>query len=328
MTLSINYPMGKNIRLLSILERLSKGAKLSVKEQALYFDVSAKSIQNDFQILNEYFGEKLVKKGDSYTLLNVDSFSKIFNSNPQSIKRFLHLVSMVDATFYETFMEEHKELFEALNFSNTTVYQIENSPYEKLKAENKKILGELEEAISSHHYINLTYTHLAIESISYAHVIPLKILYLKENWYLAVLTTNNEDHTSMFKKLRINFITKVQKTKLEPRNFHKDNSDKIEAQRFLKNIQSPYSSMESATYEVKLRVSVEVARFFKSKHYLKSQRILKEFDDGDILVSYQITHEMEVIPLVQQWIPHLEVLEPMHIREKIFKNMKTFMKGV
>ena len=69
--------MGKNIRLLSILERLSKGAKLSVKELALYFDVSAKSIQNDFQILNEYFGEKLVKKGDSYTLLNQESIQQV-----------------------------------------------------------------------------------------------------------------------------------------------------------------------------------------------------------------------------------------------------------
>ena len=41
------------------------------------FDVSAKSIQNDFQILNEYFGEKLVKKGDSYTLLNQESIQQV-----------------------------------------------------------------------------------------------------------------------------------------------------------------------------------------------------------------------------------------------------------
>ena len=125
--------MTKNIRLLSILEKLSNEPKVCVKDLALLYDVSIKSIQNDFTILTEYFATQLLKKGECYTLLNQEHFSNIFRSNPQTIKRFLHLISMVDGDFYTEFIEEHKMLFQELNFTTSPVYQIENSPYEHLK---------------------------------------------------------------------------------------------------------------------------------------------------------------------------------------------------
>lgn len=320
--------MTKNIRLLSILEQLSKHPKVSVKELALLYDVSPKSIQNDFKILNEYFSEKLLKKGESYTLLDEDKFSKIFKSKPQTIKRFLQLISMVDATFYNKFMEEYSELFKELNLTASPIYQIEDSPYERLNKENQKILEKLELFIADRNYINITYTHPNIDTFVYAHSIPLKILYLKENWYLAVLTTNNIKNNSIFKKLRINFITKIQESRLEPKHFHSDHIEKVKAERFLKTIQSSFSDMETTNYKVVLEVSLTVARYFKTKQYLKSQKVIKELANGNILVTYDITNDMEIIPLIQQWIPHIQVLEPLDLKEKIVKNIENFMKGV
>lgn len=320
--------MTKNIRLLSILEQLSTQPKVSVKKLALLLNVTPRSIQKDFQILNDYLGEKLVKKGDSYRFLNEDSFSKIFKSNPQTIKHFLQLVSMVDANFYDEFLHEHTELLKELNLNTSSVYQIENSPYEQLSFENKKVLEQLEFFISHRNYVNITYIRPNIKTFTYAHSIPLKILLLKENWYLVVLTTNNVDNNSTFKKLRINFISNVQESKLEPKHFHSDHTEKIKAERFLKKLQSPYSDMEALNYKVVLKVSLEVARYFKSKQYLKSQSILKELKNGDLLVSYDITHDMEIIPLVQQWIPFVQVVEPLSLKEKIVKNVEKFMKGV
>jgi len=319
--------MTKNIRLLSILELLSKKSTPCIKEMALHFDVTVKSIQNDFKILNEYFGEQLIKKGDCYTLLNQESFSQIFKSNPQTIKRFLHLVSMVDNSFYREFIEKYQKMLQELNLCTSPVYQIENSPYENLKEENKKILEELEFFITHRHYINLTYTRPNIETHHFSHSIPLKILYLHENWYLAVLTTNNVDNNSIFKKLRINFITKVQSTTLEPKHFHSDHTEKLKAEKFLKNIQSPYSDMEKPTYKVKLKASVEIARYFKAKNYLKSQKIVEELADGTLYITYKVNHELEIIPLVQRWIPYLQVIEPLELKEKIAQNVQQFMKG-
>jgi predicted DNA-binding transcriptional regulator YafY len=319
--------MTKNIRLLSILEQLSKGLTLCIKEVALHFNVTVKSIQNDFKILNEYFGEQLIKKGDCYILLTQDSFTQIFKSNPQTIKRFLHLVSIVDNTFYREFIEEYQTMIQGLNLLTTPLYQIENSPYEYLKQENSNLLEELEWLITHRRYATLFYLLPYKEREVYRHSMPLKILYLGENWYLAVLTTNDIRENSAFKLLRINFIERVKISEIEPKFFHDDNVEKIKAEMFLKNIQSSFSKMETKTYRVVLQVHVSKAHYFQNKKYLKSQKVIKKLDNGDVLVSYEVSNDMEIIPIVQRWIPFVKVIEPLRVKEKIEKNIENFIKG-
>ena len=316
--------MPKNNRLLLILESLLKSSKVSVKELALQCESSTRTIQNDFNDLRDYFGEQLIKKGESYSLLTPNSFANIFKTHPRTIKRFLYHLSVVDSDFYTIFTTQYSDLLKALNFNNSPIYQIENSPYEQLKESNKKILFALEEHISKQNYINIYYR----DQLYFSHSIPIKILYLKENWYLALLTTNNIENNSTFKTLRINFIEKIKKVTFEPKKFHYDFEEKLKAEKFLKKIQSPFSRINATTYTVKLKVSAEVARFFKAKCYLKSQKILEKRESGELIISYEVSHELEIIPLIQQWIPHLKVLEPLELKEKIVQNLKEFMKGV
>ena len=318
--------MTKNIRLLSILELLVKKTKVCVKELALLYDVTVKSIQNDFKILKEYFGEQLIKKGDCYTLLNQDSFSQIFKSNPQTIKRFLHLVSMVDSCFYDDFVHEYGAVLEELNFKTTSIYQIENSPYEHLKKENHHILEDLECFISHRNYVTVCYALPHKEREVYSHSMPLKILYLGENWYLAVLTTHDVLENSAFKLLRINFIERVKLSELEPKFFHDDNVEKLKADSFLKNIQSSFSKIDTPTYTVTLKVHSSKARYFQNKKYLKSQKVIKTLEGGDVLVRYEVSSDMEIIPIVQRWMPFARVIEPLRIRKKIEENIENFMK--
>ena len=319
--------MNKNIRLLSILEQLSKRSTLCIKELALHFDVTVKSIQNDFKIFNEYFGEQLIKKGDCYRLLNQDSFSQIFKSNPQTIKRFLHLVSIVDSSFYESFVYEYRDVLEELNFKTSPIYQIENSPYEYLKKENHRVLEELEQVISHRNYVTIYYVLPNKGKEVYGHSMPLKILYLGENWYLAVLTTHDILENSAFKLLRINFIERVKLAIVEPKFFHDDNVEKLKADEFLKSIQSSFSKIDTPTYSVTLQVHSSKARYFQNKKYLKSQRVIKALECGDVLVTYDVSSDMEIIPIVQRWMPFVKVVEPLRIREKIEKNIERFMKG-
>lgn len=320
--------MKKNIRLLSILEDLLVTKHVSVKALALKHNVSVKSIQNDFQVLNEYFSEKLLKQGDCYMLLDTQSMAKLFSSNPQTIKHFLYLISMIDASFYDEFINEYGHLLKGLNLHNTPIYQIINNSNENLTKENRKILEQLESFIAHRNYIRITYSHENMDTYVYHHTIPLKILYMKENWYLVALTTNDIDNNSVFKKLRIGFITDIQASRTEPKHFHSDHVEKLKAEKFLETLQSPFSDIGASKYMVTLRVSLQVARYFKSKKYLKSQRVLKELENGDILVQYEITHDMEIIPIVQQWIPFIQVVEPLFLREKIVQNIEKFMKGV
>lgn len=321
--------MTKNIRLLSILEQLLKHRQVSVKDLALFYEVSVKSIQNDFQILTTYFGGKLLKKGDTYTLLKTQLFEELFQSNPQTVKRLLRLVSIVDSDLYTELIQKHETLLKGLKlFDSTTIYQIENSPFEQLQDRDREVLEQLEKFIAHRNYIDLYYQHPNIDVFRFSHSMPLKILYLNENWYLALLTTNDIIDNSAFKLLRVKFIDRVRPSLLEPKFFHEDNSEKLKAEKFLQGIQSAYNKINQKPYKVTLQVSVEVARFFKSKLYLKSQKIIQSLENGDIIVTYEITHEMEIIPLIQRWIPYVKVIEPVEIREKVEQNIRQFMKEV
>ena len=126
--------MTKNIRLLSILEQLLKYDKACVKELALLYGVNPRTIQQDFEVLNAYFTEQLNKIGDCYVLLKKEHFSNLFQLNHKISKQFLKFLSLVDTKLYSQFKQEHSELIKALKLDSSTVYQIENSPYEKLKS--------------------------------------------------------------------------------------------------------------------------------------------------------------------------------------------------
>ncbi len=127
----------------------------------------------------------------------------------------------------------------------------------------------LESAISNREYIDIIY-EFRDKELYFSHSIPVKILYLNDNWYLSVLTTNDIIDNSMFKNLRISSIISIKTPKFEPKRFDIDNIEKLKAKEFLKDIQSAYSSMDKPTYSVIVRVSKEVARFFRKKRYLKS----------------------------------------------------------
>jgi predicted DNA-binding transcriptional regulator YafY len=316
--------MSKNIRILSILKKLALSKRVCIKELANEYGVGKRTIQKDFEKLYNHFSDSLIKKGDCYSLLNQEHFTSLFKSNPKTTREFLKLVSIVDSALYQKFIDEQKELIEALRFSSNPIYQIENSPYEHLKHQDREILEILEESIANRRYINISY-HSKVDDELYSHSIPIRILYLNDNWYLVVLTTNDSIDGSEFKQLRISSITAIKEPRFEPKIFDRDNIPKLKAERFMKNIQSAYSNMDRETYTVLLNVSVKVAQYFKKKKYLKSQKVLKELEGGDILLSYEICNDMEVIPIIQRWIPHLRVIEPLRIRDKIEENLRLFM---
>jgi predicted DNA-binding transcriptional regulator YafY len=42
-------------------------------------------------------------------------------------------------------------------------------------------------------------------------------------------------------------------------------------------------------------------------------------------ISVEITNDMEIIPLVKYWLPHIKVLEPQGIIEKIEKDLVQYL---
>ena len=323
--------MNKTTRVVYILEKLSTQESVCVKELSSFLGCSKKTIQNDFKdVLKPYFGDRLNKVDDCYFLLKREQFYDLFQHNHKTSKQFLKFLSIVDSDLYNKFKEEHRELIKALKLDSSAVYQIENSPYEKLKFASLEILEELELAITNRTYVTIAHQKPNEKEYIFKECQVLRILYLEDNWYIAVNTLQNyhtQNPNSCFRLMRISFITSVKESRVEPKTFHSDNVEKLKAENSLHHLQTPFSKIHNTPYRVIVKVSAYASVYFKAKKYLKSQRVIKHFDDGSIWVEFTITDDMEVMPLIQQWIPHLKVIEPLRIEEKIFEKMRVFMKG-
>jgi len=324
--------MTKTIRLLSILEELTTNEKVCVKELALLLgEKNVRNIQNDFkEILNPYFGNRLNKVGDCYSLLKKEYFYDLFKYDHKTSKQFLRFLSIVDSDLYNQFKKEHQELIKALKLDSSTVYQIEDSPYEKLKSASLEILEQLESAIINRTNITIIHHKPNEQAWTFKECHVLKILYLEDNWYIAVNTMQNyhkDNPKSCFRLMRISFIEKIYASRVKPKTFHNDNSEKLKAEKSIHLLQTPFSKIHNTPYKVIVKVSAYASVYFKTKKYLNTQRIVKQFDDGSIHLEFTVTDDMEVMLLIQQWIPHLKVIKPLEIKEKIFEKMRIFMKG-
>ena len=322
--------MNKITRILFVLEKISSNEKVCVKELASFLDVTPKTIQNDFKdVLKPYFGDKLNKVGDCYFLLKREYFHDLFQHNHKTSKQFLKFLSIVDSNLYNQFKKEHTDLIKSLKLDSSQIYQIENSPYEHLKSTSLELLEELELAIRNRIYMTITHHKPNDQKYTFKECQVLKILYLEDNWYIAVNTLQDyhtKNTNSCFRLMRIGFIIKVKEYQIEAKTFHSDNIEKLKAESSLHHLQTPFSKIHDEAYSVIVKVSAYASIYFKTKQYLKSQRVIKCFDDGSTYLEFTITDDMEIIPLIKQWLPHLRVVEPLRIRETIETDILEFMK--
>ncbi len=316
-------------RVLILLEMLSSNETLCLsKEEDLLekmndynasfqsIDVGLRSLQKDMLYVKAYLKDNLSKEGNCYQLLKKDSLDDFFQDNHKEIRNFFHAISLIDASVFGKKFEKYKPLLKSIQSEQKGVYLFLENPFENLKQLNLK--KRLEEYIQERNYINIEYN--SDKCHKYKRVQPYKIIYLNGSWYLAVITTQDYEINSGFKLLRLNFLEKITLCRFSPQHFHED----IQVKDFLENkFQSLFTSFDKKFFKVRLKVGNKAARFFKVKKYLKSQRIVKETEDY-IIVELMTNDDMEIIPLVQRWLPHVKVLEPQSLNEKILNNLKLY----
>ena len=79
-------------------------------------------------------------------------------------------------------------------------------------------------------------------------------------------------------------------------------------------------------FEVKIYADEVATKYFK-RRALPTQIIETLSEDGTMEFVVTITDEMEIIPIVKYWLPHLRVLEPLWVSEMIDEDLKKFIKG-
>ena len=93
-------------------------------------------------------------------------------------------------------------------------------------------------------------------------------------------------------------------------------------------MQTPFSKytpeFRKHLIDVVVEVSSQKARFFKAKNFLPSQKTVEEKDDGSLVLSFKVTQEMEMDELIKKWIPHMRVVTPLSLEQKIEDDLKRY----
>ena len=297
-------------RLSIILELLSKGYELSTPNLVERFGVTKKIIQTDFKeyLLPLFLDEKIYYDYSSKTYKAKNNFltKTLFSSDELSIIAILKnkskdkysdidLSSKVDTLF----LKFEDELTNTL-YQKSSVEKIDNFKDEIIQIKN---------AVESKSIIKCFYNDKNRE------IYPLKILNLKGFWYLIIYEPND----NKIKTFHLNTIKNIEVLNTHF-SFYEEKINSFD------NAISAYYKPNNPSILIQLFMDKEVSRYFLRKPLNKSQRVLKTYDDESVDLELTITDYMEIIPTIQRYIPHIGVIEPQELKDRVKSNIEIYLK--
>jgi predicted DNA-binding transcriptional regulator YafY len=294
-------------RLINILSALNDGEELTTKELADMFNVTQRTILRD---MNErlysfpiYKDKKKWKMQDGFKLEKNNSFDE------EVVLGILEKFSSSIGGEFST--KAHKLLNKIKNDELNPIYTKLNIEDIGDKFKDIKLL---EDAIKNKTIIECIYDDEFNEP--YTEVLkPLKIVNYEGFWYLVGL-----DEDEYVRKL---YLKKVSNIKAREELF--ETNAKIDE--MLNNSVSIWFQSDREAFDVHLYVDEEIAKYFRRKP-LPTQKIQSVNQDGSLEIIVTITYEMEIIPIIKYWIPHLRVIEPKWLEDIVAENAREFLKNV
>jgi len=139
---------------------------------------------------------------------------------------------------------------------------------------------------------------------------PYKLVFSVDNLYLIAYSPKEN-------KIRKFRVSNIEHIELTTNSFYK--KKKIEL--YINSMQTLLANDESRDIFVKLRANSAMAKYFQHKQYLASQRITKHFENGDIIVEFDINNFKEIEEFIIKWLPNIKILEPEDLNNFIKENL-------
>lgn len=292
-------------RLTVILSKLNDGEALSVKELAREFNTSERTIQRDFNERLTSF--PIYQENKKWKMLDGFKVEKIKSLEDNII---LDIIEKMTEGIGGTFSKKaHKLLSKIKNENFNPIYTKLNIEDISDKFDDIQIL---ERAIKEKKEILCSYDNER-ENIHTVTISPLKIVNFEGFWYLIAL----ED--DILKKYYLKNISNVQilKTVFESNE---------ELEELLNNSISVWFQKDTEPFQVTLFADKTAAKYFKRRP-LPTQKTEILNSDESMKFSISITHEMEILPIVKYWIPHLYIIEPKWIQELIQTDIHKYIEN-
>lgn len=294
-------------RLTSILTLLSNDDKPTMDELSSEFNVSRRTIQRDvYERLSHFPIELNSQKQLVFT--KGFSLNRINLSLEEVTTLTLSLNIIKDAG--SDFSQSTKQLFKKLLYKDFSIpYYIKPYEFESINL-HSKILNDLENAITSQNEIKINLNETTI----YLH--PVKVINIDGIWYLLAKNKDTD-------KIHNYLISKLKSIEVLSSKFILDDY----LSQLPNKVLSPFFDDEDY-FDVVVEVDKSIAHYFKLKKQLSSQKIIKEKDDGNLVVSFKVTHEEDIDNIIKSWIPHIKIISPKYFNDKIKQELINYIQTI
>lgn len=290
-------------RLSYILSRLNDGEALSVKDLAKEFNTSERTVQRDFN--ERLVSFPILQEGKKWKMQDGFRVEKTKSLEDEIV---LDIIEKITEGIGGKFASKsHKLLSKIKN-------QDFNPIYAKLNIEDiSDKFGEIqviEGAIKAKKEIECSYDDER-HDIFKVTLKPLKIVNFEGFWYLVAL------QDEVLKKYYLKNISNVKATDTA---FPTD----AKLENLLDNSISVWFQKDVEPFEVKIFANKTAAKYFQRRP-LPTQTIESLHQDGTMEFVIKITHEMEILPIIKYWLPHMRVIEPEWIQEMIDEDLTGYL---
>lgn len=298
---------------LYVLKQLNDHGELDIMDTMEYLRRDERTIKRYINAINDVIGggNKICKKKGNYYSAQTKKFLEF---DPAVFTTFALIANMFDNNtrkfIFKNIDEKVQKAIKAERENLQKHYLFLTRPLEEI---NLKILDDLKIPLENRQRISLKY--LGEKFI----VEPYKIIFMDENFYLACVREGE------FAMLRISNISDIKR-------FGESFNKKPPITRFIDNhIQTSwtdFNKFEAEEIDIKLRVKAHVARYFTDKKpFLRSQKIEQECENGDKIVNYRVTQFMEIKPFIKKWLPNIEIIDPIQLKDEILSELKEYIKS-
>ena len=283
-------------RLTTILQRLYEGEELSVSELAEEFNVSAKTIQRDFN-------ERLIrfpieKSGRRWRMQKGHRIEKIRDLDNLLT---LQILESLAGGAGRSFARRSRELLGRLK--NDTPLPVHSYlPVEDITS-HAPLFRALEQAIVARRTVAFGYHGKQRR----AH--PYRIVNFDGYWYLLAY----EPDSGLAKKF---YLKEIEAAKTLEESYR----PKEALQRRMEGALNAWFDPNEEPFELRLLAKAPIVKYLKRRPLSPTQRIVAENADGDVELTLEATTEKEALELLKLWVPDLIVLAPDGVK-KAFENL-------
>jgi predicted DNA-binding transcriptional regulator YafY len=299
----------KLFRFVRILNKLETAGKVSTRELADDFNVNIRTAQRSIELLNQAGYPLFSTSKGTYSFMPGFSLKQLpLSSEEASLLTFLcEVTQSMGGTFAKSFKSLSSKAVLGMNGP---------SPFHAIATVAAKkdypAMGDVQAAVEECREIEILYANGKTHRLR-----PLKIIYSDGFWYL-IATIEGKSEFRTFRLDRIKSVEPLGETFNPPKNFMRklDQSTSIWS-----------GSNTKHDIKVLLSVDADVAEYFESAAYFPHQKKLKARRDGSLLIETRIRHFMEVIPVIQRWIPHIVVVKPKALRDEIRQAVRDYARS-